>query len=100
MSASTKTSVGSLPRATISALSPSNRKAKPCMGKRSVQSGTVVRKGNFWHIRFLVDAPEGRKRKSVPIGRRDELTKTQARLLGDAYIHELGINTPQHLQRR
>jgi integrase len=68
------------------------------MAKRSGQSGTVDRKGNFWHIRFLVDTPEGRKRKSVPVGRCDELTKTQARRLGDNYIHELGINTPQHLQ--
>ncbi len=67
------------------------------MGKRSAQSGTVVRKGNYWHIRFLADTPEGRIRKSVPVGRCDEITKTQARRLGATYIHELGINTPQHL---
>lgn len=31
------------------------------------------------------------------MGRCDEITKTQARRLGATYIHELGINTPQHL---
>jgi hypothetical protein len=67
------------------------------MGKRSGQSGTIVRKGNYWHIRYLSDTPNGRIRKSVPVGRCDEITKTQARRLGDQYIHELGINTPQHL---
>src|SRR5580692_5159315 len=84
-------------RVTIPPLSPSNQKAKPCMGKRSGQSGCIVQKGNIWHVRFLVDTPEGRVRKSVPVGNVDEITKTQARRLGDAYIHELGINTPQHL---
>ena len=80
-------------------LSPSNRKAKPSMAKRSGQSGNIVKKGNYWHIRFLADTPEGRIRKSVPVGRCDEITKTQARRLGDTYIHEQGINTPQHLQQ-
>jgi integrase len=69
------------------------------MAKRSGQSGSIERKGNFWHVRYLVDTPNGRKRKSDPVGRIDQITKTQARRLGDAYIHELGINTPQSLER-
>jgi hypothetical protein len=67
--------------------------------KRPGQSGTIVRKGNFWHIRYLHDTPNGRIRKSVPVGRCDELTKPQARRLGDTYLHEIGVNTPQCLER-
>jgi len=47
----------------------------------------------------LHDTPKGRIRKSVPVGRCDELTKTQARRLGDNYLHEIGVNTPQYLAR-
>jgi len=85
--------------ANLDALSPPNRKAKPTMGKRSGQAGTPVRKGNFWHIRYLADTPDGRKRKSYPIGRCDEMTKTQARRLGAEYLSKIGINTPQHLAK-
>ncbi len=69
------------------------------MAKRSGQSGTIVRKGNFWHLRYLEDTPNGRVRKSVPFGRVGEMTKTEAKRLGKKYLDELGINTPQHLQR-
>jgi integrase len=82
----------------VTPLSPPNRKAKPCMAKRSGQSGTIVPKGNWWHLRYLADTPDGRIYKSVPIGRMDEMTKTQAKRLGKKYLDELGINTPQHLQ--
>jgi len=67
------------------------------MAKRSGQSGTVVRKGRKWHLRYLEDTPEGRIRKSVPLGSIDELTKTQARRLGAEHLHKIGVNTPQHL---
>lgn len=80
-------------------LSPPDRKAKPSMGKRSGQSGTIVRKGNWWHLRYLKDTPDGRIYKSVPIGRVGEITKTQAKRLGKKYLEELGINTPQHLDQ-
>lgn len=85
--------------ANLRALSPPNRKAKPCMAKRSGQSGTVVCKGNWWHLRYLEDAPNGRIRKSVPIGRVDVMTKTQARRLAKKHLDEIGVNTPQHLER-
>jgi hypothetical protein len=85
--------------ASLDALSLPNRKVKPCMAKRSGQSGTIVRKGNWWHVRYLEDTPNGRIYKSVPIGRVDEMTKTQAKRLGKKYLEELGINTPQHLDR-
>ena len=81
----------------VGPLSPSNRKAKPCMAKRSGQSGTIVRKGNVWHLRYLEDTPNGRVRKSVPVGRVDEMTKTQARRLSKNHLEEIGINTPHHL---
>lgn len=85
--------------ANLRALSPPNRKAKPCMAKRSGQSGTVVCKGNWWHLRYLEDTPNGRIRKSVPIGRVDVMTKTQARRLAKKHLDEIGVNTPQHLER-
>ena len=69
------------------------------MAKRSGQSGTIVRKGKWWHLRYLEDTPNGRVRKSVPIGRVDEMTKTQARRLAKKHLEEIGINTPQHLER-
>jgi hypothetical protein len=47
----------------------SDRKAKPSMAKHSGQSGSIERKGNYWHIRFLADTPDGRIRKSYPVGK-------------------------------
>ena len=69
------------------------------MAKRSGQPGCIERKGNYWHLRYLADTSNGRKRKSIPVGRCNEITKTQARRFGDAYLHEIGVNTPQHLER-
>jgi integrase len=69
------------------------------MAKRSGQSGTLVRKGNFWHIRYLADTPAGRIRKSYPVGRIDEITKTQAKRLGSEYLHKIGVNTAGYLER-
>ena len=69
------------------------------MAKRSGQAGTVVRKGRKWHFRYLKDTPEGRIRKSVPLGDVDKLTKTQAKRLGTELLHKQGINTPDHLEQ-
>ena len=69
------------------------------MAKRSGQAGTVVRKGLKWHLRYLHDTPEGRVRKSVPLGDVSDLTKTEAKRLGAQWLHEQGINTPEHAQR-
>jgi integrase len=78
-------------------LSPPNRKRTPTMAKRSGQAGTVVRKGRKWHLRYLQDTPEGRIRKSVPLGDVDELTKTER--LGAEWLHDQGINKPEHIQQ-
>lgn len=84
-------------RGTIGPLSPPNRKRTPTMAKRSGQAGTVVRKGRKWHLRYLHDTPEGRIRKSVALGDVDEPTKTQAKRLGALWLHEQGINMPEHI---
>ena len=70
------------------------------MAKRSGQAGTVVRKGRKWHFRYLKDTPEGRIRKSVPLGDVDKLTKTQAKRLGAELLHKQGISTPDHYSKR
>jgi integrase len=69
------------------------------MAKRSGQAGTVVRKGRKWHLRYLQDTPEGRIRKSVPLGDVDKLTKTQAKRLGAEWLHHHGVNTPEHIEQ-
>ena len=86
-------------RVKIDPLSSANRKAKPCMAKRSGQAGTVVKKGLKWHLRYLHDTPEGRVRKSIPLGEISELTKTEAKRLGAQWLAENGINTRQYLER-
>ena len=51
------------------------------MRARRGQSGTIVRKGDQWHVRFYVDEEKGRKKKSVPVGLavgKGRLTKAEA----------------------
>jgi integrase len=70
------------------------------MRRRSGQSGSIVRKGNKWHIRFYVDTQEGRFRKSVPVGAavgRNKLTKAEAARKGSQVIASAGVNTEAHL---
>ena len=74
------------------------------MSRRSGQSGTVVKKGCMWHVRYYVDVPgqEKRQRKSVPIGPctgKDKLTKPEAVRKGGEVIASLGVNTAEHLER-
>jgi hypothetical protein len=72
------------------------------MRRRSGQSGTITRKGNQWHVRFYVDMPEGRKRKSEPVGPaagKGRLTKAEAGRRGAELIDKLGVNTEAHLER-
>ncbi len=70
------------------------------MRRRSGQSGTVTRKGNQWHVRYMADTPEGRKKKSVPVGPaagKGRLTKAEAKRKGAELIEKLGVNTEAHL---
>jgi integrase len=74
------------------------------MSRRSGQSGSVVKKGSMWHVRFYVDLPEHekRQRKSVPIGPcigKNKLTKPEAVRKGRELVASLKVNTAEHLQR-
>jgi integrase len=69
------------------------------MAKRSGQSGTVEPKGNKWHFRYLHDTPNGRVRKSIPIGAVNEMTKTQAKRLGREWLRKNGINIRENMER-
>jgi len=71
------------------------------MTQRSGQSGTVVAKGGMWHGRYYEDVcgQFKRKRKSVPIGLKDQMTKPEARRKLRAMLEELGVNTSAHLER-
>jgi integrase len=80
------------------------RKGRKSMSRRSGQSGTVVKKGCMWHVRYYVDlrGQEKRQRKSVPIGPctgKDKLTKPEAVRKGAEVIASLGVNTTDHLER-
>jgi integrase len=74
------------------------------MRRRSGQSGTIVKKGGMWHVRFYVDVrgTQKRQRKSEPIGPaigKEKLTRPEAKRKGGEIIEALGINTSQHLER-
>lgn len=72
------------------------------MRRRSGQSGVIEKKGNQWHVRFYVDEPGGRHRKSVYVGPakgENRLTKAEAIREGARIVAQAGVNTEQHLQR-
>jgi hypothetical protein len=67
------------------------------MSRRYGQSGYVVKKGNNWHGRFYVDLEDRRKRMSVPLGKIDELTKSEAKRKLRDLLGQLGVNMEAHL---
>src|SRR5271169_3157896 len=71
------------------------------MSRRGGQSGTVVKKGNWWHGRYYIDVAGSttRARKSVAIGRCDEMTKPEARRKLAVMLHELGVNDNSYLEK-
>jgi integrase len=71
------------------------------MAQRSGQAGTVVVKGRWWTGRYYEDVPGqiSRRRKSIPIGLKEQMTKPQARNKLRAMLQEMGINTAAHLER-
>lgn len=71
------------------------------MTRRSGQAGTVVQKGGMWHGRYYEDVSgqDIRKRKSIPIGLKGQMTKPEARRRLRAMLEEMGINTSAHLER-
>jgi integrase len=72
------------------------------MRARRGQSGTIVRKGDQWHVRFYADEEKGRKKKSVPVGPavgKGRLTKAEAARKGAEIVDKAGVNTEAHLTR-
>ena len=72
------------------------------MRARRGQSGTIVRKGDQWHVRFYVDEEKRRKKKSVAVGPavgRGRLMKAEAARKGAEIVDEAGVNTQAHLTR-
>lgn len=71
------------------------------MSRRGGQSGTVVRKGNWWHGRYYIDVAGSteRTRKSVAIGHCDEMTKPEARRKLAVMLNELGVNDNSYLEK-
>jgi len=79
----------------------SSQGKKNSMAQRSGQAGTVVVKGKWWTGRYYEDVPGqlSRRRKSIPIGLKEDMTKPQARNKLRAMLQEMGINTAAHLER-
>src|SRR5271156_6765098 len=71
------------------------------MSRRGGQSGTVAKKGTWWHGGYYIDVAGStpRARKSVAIGRCDEMTKPEARRKLAVRLHELGVNDNSYLDK-
>src|SRR5580704_1563450 len=77
------------------------RQRRKFMSKRSGQAGQVFLRNDRWVGRFYVDVPGQveRVRKAIVLGMRKELTKPQAKNKLRDLICEVGVNTPEHLER-
>jgi integrase len=91
----------SLQRSHLCNLAKSGHGERRSMSRRGGQSGTVVKKGNWWHGRYYIDVAGSttRARKSVAIGRCDEMTKPEARRKLAVMLHELGVNDNSYLDK-
>jgi Phage integrase, N-terminal SAM-like domain len=60
-----------------------------------------VVKGRWWTGRYYEDVPGqiSRRRKSIPIGLKEQMTKPEARRKLRAMLEEMGVNTVAHLER-
>ena len=79
----------------------SHQEKRKSMAQRSGQAGTVVVKGRWWTGRYYEDVPGQmtRKRRSIPIGLKEQMTKPEARRKLRAMLEELGVNTVAHFER-
>jgi integrase len=85
----------------IHPVTPNQRKGRK-MSRRWGQRGYVEQKGDWWHVRYWADTPEGRTHASHPICLavgKGKKTKSEARRLAADWLTEQGINTEEHLQR-
>jgi integrase len=74
------------------------------MAARPGQSGRIVRKGNYWHLRYLEDIPGQYERvdRSVSIAMcvgLGSVTKTEAKQMGRAFLAEKGINSKVYFEK-
>src|ERR1700694_895243 len=80
-------------RATMDTVASGQRRRGRNMRARRGQSGTIVRKGDQWHVRFYADEEKGRKKKSVPVGPavgKGRLTKAEAASKGGGRVEQGG----------
>jgi len=85
----------------IPPVTPNQRKGRK-MSRRWGQRGFVEQKGNWWHVRYWADSPEGRTHASHPICLavgKGKKTKSEAKRLAADWLTEQGINTEDHLER-
>src|SRR5258706_15028627 len=81
-------------RATMDTVASGQRRRGRNMRARRGQSGTIVRKGDQWHVRFYVDEEKGRKKKSVPVGPaicKGRLTKAEAARKGAVGVDQTWV---------
>src|SRR5580704_5192435 len=64
----------------VPAAQPFRQKARRYMSKRAGQTGALISRHGRWVGRFYIDTPDGRTRKAVVLGLRNELSKTEAKL--------------------
>lgn len=89
-------------RGTIDTVASGQRRRGRNMRARRGQSGTIVRKGDRWHVRFYSDEERGRKTHSVPVGPavgKGRLRKAEAARKGAGIVDRAGVNTQAHLSR-
>ena len=74
------------------------------MANRPGQDGTIVRKGNHWHLRYHEDIPGQyeRPRRSEKIALAvgpGSVSKTEAKQLGKKFLADKGINSKEHFEK-
>src|ERR1700730_1439190 len=88
-------------RATMDTGASGQRRRGRNMRARRGQSGTIVRKGDQWHVRFYADEEKGRKKQSVPVGPavgKGRMTKAET-ARNAQFLANAGVNTQAHLTR-
>jgi integrase len=85
-----------IPVATIQAV---HRKRGKSMSRRTGQHGTVEERNGAWRGRYLIDVPGQmeRQKRSVVLGFKKDLTKSEARRKLKEIIHQEGIDLPTYI---
>ena len=77
------------------------RRGRKSMSRRSGQSGTVVKQGNWFRVRFRLDIPGQDERKQMnekicPCSGPEKLTKPQIEMRAREIVASFGANSEQH----